>query len=136
MSNILRRTGIDVPDSVRRFLEGDVQLWPRIEEYRDSGSMVVRAEVPGIDPDRDVDIALTGNELEITVRHEEKAERKGKNGYRSEFRYGTATRTVTLPAGVHQEEITAKYTDGVLEVRIPVPEEPAPGSRKIPVFRT
>ena len=135
MTNILRRVGVDVPEPVRRFLEGDLDTWLRVEEYRDAGSLVVRAEVPGIDPDRDVDITLIGNQLQINVRHEERSEHKGKEGYRSEFRYGTFSRTVTLPAPVEQNDISAAYTDGVLEVRVPVPDEGTTQSRKIPVSR-
>ena len=133
--NILRRTGIDVPEPVRRFFEGDLGSWPRVEEYREGGSLVVRAEVPGIDPHRDVDIALVGNQLQLNVRHEEKSEHRDKEGYRSEFRYGTFSRTVTLPAAVDQNDVRASYNDGVLEVRVPVPEESEAGSRKIPITR-
>lgn len=135
MANILRRAGVEFPEPFRRFLEGDLDSWLRVEEYREGGNLVVKAEVPGIDPDKDVDITLAGNQLEISVRHEEKAEHRGKDGYRSEFRYGTFARTVSLPAPVNQEDVSASYTDGILEVRIPVPEEPAAGARKIPVSR-
>ncbi len=135
MANILRRAGVDVPEPVRRFLEGDVESWLRVEEYREADSLVVKAEVPGIDPEKDVDITLTGDQLQIAVHREEKSEHKGKRGYRSEFRYGSFSRTVTLPAGVQQDDVRASYNDGVLEVRIPVPEEPPSGSRKIPIAR-
>jgi HSP20 family protein len=135
MSNLMRRAGADITEPFRRFLEGDTGSWLRVEEYRDAGSMVVKAEVPGIDPDKDVDITLAGNELRIDVRHEEKSEHKGKHGYRSEFRYGTFSRTVSLPALVDEKDIKASYTDGILEVRIPVPEESGSQSRKIPVNR-
>jgi HSP20 family protein len=72
MNNILRRAGVDVPEPVRRFLEGDLASWLRVEEYRDAGALVIKAQVPGIDPDTDADITVTGNQLQITVRHEEK----------------------------------------------------------------
>lgn len=133
MNSIIRRTGSDITEPLRRFLEGDLGSWLRVEEYREDGTMVVRAEVPGIDPDRDVDITVAGNELQINVRHEEKSEHKDKRGYRSEFRYGTFSRTVTVPGPVQESAIRASYTDGVLEVRIPVPDETP--SRKIPVTR-
>ncbi|NKX51560.1 Hsp20/alpha crystallin family protein, partial [Arthrobacter deserti] len=81
------------------------------------------------------DITLAGNQLQIDVRHEEKSEHKDKEGYRSEFRYGTFSRTLTLPAAVDQSDVRASYSDGVLEVRIPVPEESEAGSRKIPIAR-
>ncbi|MFJ5700485.1 Hsp20/alpha crystallin family protein [Arthrobacter sp. NPDC093139] len=135
MANILRRAGVEFPEPFRRFLEGDLDSWLRVEEYREGGNLVVKAEVPGIDPDKDVDITLTGNQLEISVRHEEKAEHRDKDGYRSEFRYGTFARTVSLPAPVSQEDVSASYTDGILEVRIPMPEEPAASARKIRVSR-
>ena len=97
MANLLRRVGVDVPEPVRRFLEGDLDSWLRVEEYQEGDTLVVKAEVPGIDPEQDVDITLTGNQLHIGVRREEKSEHKSKHGYHSEFRYGTFSRTVTLP---------------------------------------
>jgi HSP20 family protein len=135
MSNLMRWTGADITEPFRRFLEGDTGSWLRVEEYRDAGSMVVKAEVPGIDPDRDVDITLVGDELRIDVRHEDKSEHKDKRGYRSEFRYGTFSRTVRLPAVIDEKDIRASYTDGILEVRIPVPEQSGTESRKIPISR-
>jgi HSP20 family protein len=135
MSNLMRWAGADITEPFRRLLEGDTGSWLRVEEYRDAGTMVVKAEVPGIDPDKDVDITLAGNELRIDVRHEEKSEHKDKRGYRSEFRYGTFSRTISLPSMVDEKDIRASYTDGVLEVRVPVPEESGNQSRKIPVNR-
>ncbi|MFE4837515.1 Hsp20/alpha crystallin family protein [Arthrobacter sp. NPDC056691] len=135
MTNIFRRAGVDIPEPFRRFLEGDLDAWLRVEEYREAGSLVVRAEAPGIDPDNDVDITLAGSQLQITVRREEQPERKEKEGYRSEFRFGTFSRTVSLPAPVNQEDIRASYTDGVLEVRVPLAEEHAAGGHKIRVSR-
>ena len=124
-----------MPEPVRRFLEGDLDSWLRVEEFRDGDSLVVKAEVPGIDPEKDVEITLLGTQLHIDVRREEKSEHKSKQGYRSEFRYGTFARSVTLPAGVSQDDIHATYQDGVLEIRVPVPVERESSSRKIPIAR-
>ena len=135
MANILQRIGVDVPEPVRRFLEGDLDSWLRVEEYREDGTLVVKAEVPGIDPESDVEINLVGNQLQIGVRREEKSEHKDKEGYHSEFRYGSFSRSVTLPAGVTQDDVQASYRDGVLEVRVPLPEEVASGPRRIPITR-
>lgn len=135
MTNIFRRAGVDIPEPFRRFLEGDLEAWLRVEEYREPRSLVVRAEAPGIDPDSDVDITLAGSQLQITVRREEKSEHKDKEGYRSEFRYGAFSRTVSLPSAVNQDDISASYNDGILEVRVPLPEEPAAGGRKVRVSR-
>ena len=136
MANILQRIGVDVPEPVRRFLEGDLDSWLRVEEYRDDdGNLVVKAEVPGINPESDVEINLVGNQLQIGVRREEKSEHKGKEGYHSEFRYGTFTRSVSLPAGVTQDDVQASYRDGVLEVRVRLPEQAVSGPRRIPITR-
>lgn len=128
MSNLMRWSGVDIADPIRRLLEGETGSWLRVEEYREGDSMVVKAEVPGIDPNKDVDITLTGDELRINVRHEEKSEHKDKRGYRSEFRYGTFSRSVALPGAV--------YNDGILEVRIPVSEQKESPARKIPITRS
>lgn len=135
MNNILRRTGTDITEPLRRFFEGDLDSWLRVEEYREAGTLVVKAEVPGIDPEKDVDITLTGDELRITVRHEEKSEHSGKEGYRSEFRYGTFSRAMTLPGAVDQADVKATCKDGILEVRVPVPEEKPSEKRTIPITR-
>ena len=135
MNSIIRRAGSDITEPFRRFLEGDLGPWLRVEEYREDGTMVIKAEVPGINPEKDVDITLVGNELQIDVRHEEKNEHKDKRGYRSEFRYGTFSRAVTLPVPVEEKDIKASYNDGVLEIRIPVPDQAETASRKIPVRR-
>lgn len=109
-----------------------MESWLRVEEYRDAGSLVIKAQVPGIDPDTDADITVTGNQLQITVRHEEKTQPEDIKGYRSEFRYGTLSRTLTLPAAVDPGEVKASYTDGVLEIRVPVPEQGSPETQKAP----
>jgi len=53
-----------------------------------------------------------------------------KAGYRSEFRYGSFQRSIALPPGVKEEEITASYKDGVLEVRAPAPATPPEATAK------
>jgi HSP20 family protein len=124
-----------MPEPVRRFFEGD---WEnptlKVEEYRDGNTLVVKAEVPGIDPDKDVDISISNGVLHIQAQREEKSETKDKSGYRSEFRYGSFTRDISLPAGCKEEDVTASYRDGVLEVRVPVPEQSATAS-KVPITR-
>jgi HSP20 family protein len=135
MANLLRRVGVDVPEPVRRFFEGDLDSWLRVEEYQEGDTLVVKAEVPGIDPERDVEITLADNQLHLGVRREEKSEHKSKHGYRSEFRYGNFSRIVTLPPGVNEQDVRAAYNDGVLEVRIPIPEGSGSESRKIPITR-
>ena len=113
----------DMLDPIKRFLDGDLTMTPsiKVEQFVDGTTLVVRAEVPGIDPDKDVDVSVSEGMLHIRAEREEKTEHKSKDGYRSEFRYGSFSRSVALPPGAKEEDITATYKDGVLEVRAPAP---------------
>ena len=90
----------------------------RIEETEEDGTYVVRAELPGIDPDKDVEVTLERGVLTIQA---ERSERK-QDKQRSEFRYGAFTRSVTLPEGVREEDVSAGYDNGILTVRAPMRE--------------
>lgn len=136
MTDMMKRTSREVIDPIRRFLEGDWDTSTiRVEEFIDGNTQVVRAEMPGIDPEKDVDVTVMNGILRIKAKREEKTEHKEKGGYRTEFRYGSFTRDIPLPDGIKDEDVTATYTDGVLEVRAPVPEETHPPSRKVQVSR-
>ena len=75
----------------------------RVEEDREDGQYVLRAEMPGIDPDKDVEISIANGVLTVTAeRREEKKEQQ-----RSEFRYGRFTRSVTLPGGANEDDVRA-----------------------------
>ncbi|HEX6310710.1 MAG TPA: Hsp20/alpha crystallin family protein, partial [Acidimicrobiia bacterium] len=92
----------------------------RIEQYEEGTELVVKAEMPGLDPDKDVDIQVVGETLRIRAerRQETKTEEKGR--YRSEFRYGSFSRTLPLPTGATEADVKATYKDGILEVRVPI----------------
>jgi HSP20 family protein len=90
----------------------------RVEDYVSEGQYVVRAELPGIDPEKDVEITVDDGVL--TVKAERREEKKESG--RSEFRYGSFTRSVTLPTGADEENVAASYRDGILEVRTPIKE--------------
>jgi HSP20 family protein len=101
----------------------------RIEDYIDEGGQyVLRAELPGIDPAKDVTVTVADGVLTV------KAERQDgiKEEHRSEFRYGVFVRTIALPAGADENDIAATYTDGILEVRIGM-RAAKPEPRQIPV---
>lgn len=138
MTELSKWAPSDMLEPVRRFLDGDLSMTPsmKVEQFQDGTTLVVRAEVPGIDPDKDVDVSVSDGMLHIRAEREEKSEHKSKNGYRSEFRYGSFSRSVALPAGAKEEDITATYKDGVLEVRAPAPvTATAEASKKIRVDR-
>jgi len=97
----------------------------RVEEVAQDNRYVIRAELPGLDPETDIEVSVEGRTLTIH------AERRQEDGgpYRSEFRYGSLTRLVRLPTRVDAKDITARYERGVLELSVPAREVKPEGSR-------
>jgi HSP20 family protein len=113
--------------------------WPfrdiKVEEYVEGDQLVIRAEVPGVDPDRDIDVSVDNGVLTISAeRRESNREKFGDRGFHTEFRYGSFVRQVRLPAGTSPEVVSATYKDGVLEIRMPKPTAEA-ASRRIQIQR-
>jgi HSP20 family protein len=100
----------------------------RLEDEIEDGHYVIRAELPGIDPAKDVDITVTDGQLTIKAERSEKKQSKG----RSEFSYGSFMRSVTLPAGADEDDITASYDKGILTVSVALPDAP-PAEKHIAV---
>ncbi|GAP54303.1 Hsp20/alpha crystallin family protein [Arthrobacter sp. 92] len=136
--DLLRRTPSELMDAMDRVFQHENQPLPiRVEEYVDGNTLVVRAEAPGLDPDKDIDVSVVDGALQIRAERKEEKEEKGKDSYRSEFRYGSFFRSVPLPQEVKEEDIKATYKDGVLEVRTPIPERAMTESKgtKLPITR-
>lgn len=95
---------------------------PAVDIYEQDGNIVLKAELPGVDPN-DVDVRVENNVL--TLRGERKLDSDvKKEGYhRVERAYGTFGRSFTLPTVVDTEKIKAEYKDGVLRVTLPKREE-------------
>jgi len=125
------------PERWRRMFDLDADLggWLRVEEFQDGDTLVVRAELPEIDPDKDVEVTISDGMLHIRAHRTERAEHKDREGYRSEFRYGSFERDVLLPSGVEDSDVAATYKDGVLEVRVSVPPAPKESTTKVTVTR-
>jgi HSP20 family molecular chaperone IbpA len=100
----------------------------RLEDEMKDGRYVVRAEIPGVDPAKDIDITVREGQLTIKA---ERSEKKEFNG-RSEFSYGSFVRTVSLPAGADEDNIEASYDKGILTVSVAV-SEPKPAERKVQI---
>ena len=106
----------------------------RVEQYRQDGTLVIRAELPGIDPDKDVELTVSHGMLHIDAERRKEQQREGKDYLRQELRYGPLSRALPLPEGVTGDDITATYKAGVLEIRVPEPKrEPA---KKIPISKS
>jgi len=108
------------PMSFPHWLEAGEPI--RVEEYREDGTLVVRADLPGIDPDKDVELTVVGGMLHIEAERREEEKREEKGYLRREVRYGAVSRSLPLPEGVTEADITASYKDGVLEIRVPEPK--------------
>jgi HSP20 family protein len=100
----------------------------RLEDEMQDGHYMIRAELPGIDPAKDIDVTVTDGRLTIAAERTERKESKG----RSEFCYGSFVRSVMLPAGADEGDITASYDKGILTVSVAVPEAP-PAEKHIKV---
>jgi HSP20 family protein len=132
--------GWDGPD-LSRWFEG-LRPWfreadqLRIEQELTDDTLVIRAEMPGVDPDKDVEITVLNGVLRIHAerRSEEKEESEGR--IRSEFHYGMFERTVRVPSDLDVEDVKASYQDGILEVRVPYKVPTEEGARKVVIDRS
>ncbi len=97
----------------------------RVEEAVTDDRYVIRAELPGLDPEADIEVTVDDRTLTI---HAERRQRSSEP-HRSEFRYGSLTRTVRLPAKIDANDVTARYEKGILEVSLPIPAEKPEGKR-------
>ncbi|MDO9495672.1 MAG: Hsp20/alpha crystallin family protein [Nocardioides sp.] len=107
----------------------------KVEEFVEDDTCVIRAELPGVDPDEDVDISVADGVLHLRAERKERTEEKMPHGYRSEFHYGMFDRSIRLPEGTTENDISATYKDGILEVRVPAPTPVEASTRKIQVNR-
>jgi HSP20 family protein len=111
-----------------------VQTGIPVEEFIDNDTLIVRAQIPGIEPDTDVEITVSDNQLHLRVERRQEARVEEQGLARQEFHYGSFYRSIPLPAGTREDEIDANYRDGILEVRVPV--DPAQWSSKtVPIDR-
>lgn len=123
------RAPLDFPES---WMEGFGETAIRVEEFEENNHLVVRAEVPGVNPDEDVEITVTEGVLRIMVQRKKESKIENRRRYRSEFQYGSFVRTIPLPAGATEKDVKADYKDGVLEVRVPINGQHAE-AKKIPI---
>ncbi len=116
--------------------DGDGNNLIQVEEFTEGDRLVVRAEIPGINPEKDVQITVSAGMLQISAERSEEESSSGRHFRRHELRYGSFARQIPLPDGVDESAIDASYKDGILEVRIPMPgASTAEPARQIPVTR-
>ncbi len=100
----------------------------RVEDSLTDTEYILRAELPGLDPSKDITVTVDQDFLTVSAERREEEHVRG----RTEFRYGMLQRSIRLPAGADAEHITAAYDKGILTVKVPLPAK-EPGGRQIPI---
>ena len=136
MSTLLRRDPKTIfPDLVDWFEEPFLTLRPylgqpiKVEEYVEDDHYLIRAELAGIDPEKDIEVTVAAGYLTIRAERSEKTEGK----HRSEFRYGSFSRTLALPAHADEDAVTASYHHGILTISVGLKTEQKASAKKIEV---
>jgi HSP20 family protein len=130
MSALMPRLFGDFTD----WLETDFPLRPglviRVEDHYTDTEYQLRAELPGLDPEKDIQITVEKGVLTIHAERREDEQTR----HRSEFRYGMLQRSVRLPANADEAKIMATYANGILSVTVPLTTA-EPTGRQIPVTK-
>lgn len=92
---------------------------PPLEVFEKGGDLVVKVELPGIDPAKDVTVTVEDGYLVIHGERKESTEAKELGFYRKETLYGAFERHVPIPAGVKESAVKADYKDGILMIVVP-----------------
>lgn len=121
----------EVPKGLaREGLSGLTGWAPSVDVSESDKAITIRAETPGVDPS-DIEVTLTGQTLTISGEKREATETKDQNWHRSERRFGSFKRSVTLPMSVDIENVSAKHEHGVLVIQLNKCESAVP--KRIPV---
>jgi HSP20 family protein len=133
----LRKLSWDFGQFFRGFMEPsaippDYCASPAVESFRHNGSLVVKVDLPGVNPK---DVHLTAAQELLTIEGERKREEEipETSLIRDELCYGSFRRSLAIPEGVKIEEIKAKYHDGILEITIPTEEHSLPKKIEVKV---
>jgi HSP20 family protein len=109
------RMPVEMESGERRRWSLAVDIIERDDNY------LLRADVPGIEAD-EITIEVENDVLTVSAEHEESEEEEKDHYLRRERRYGSASRSITLPKGVTPDQVEATCKDGVVEVSVPKPK--------------
>ncbi len=105
---------------------------PQVETVQRDNTLVVRADLPGVKRE-DIHVEVDRGMLTLSGERRQEEETREEGLYRSERRYGSFYRAIPLPEGVNEDQITASYDNGVLEVTVPLPQEQQQRGRRIEI---
>jgi HSP20 family protein len=129
----------DIDDLFRRFFPSDSEgnserplgNWlPSMEAFERDGKYVVRADVPGVEPN-EIEVSVLNDTLTVKGERKRLNEVKEKDYHYSETAYGRFERRLALPKGTDAEKISAKFENGVLEISMPLPASAQ--AKKVPI---
>ena len=129
----------DIDDLFRRFFSGDNEEtnelsmtgWlPAMEAFERDGQYVIRADVPGVDPN-EVEVSVLNDALTLRGERKRSHEVTEKDYHYSETAYGRFERRFALPKGIDPEKVAAKFENGVLEISTPLPQSAT--AKKVPI---
>lgn len=106
---------------------------PAADVHQDGADLVITLELPGVDPDRDVDVEVAEGRLSIAGSRAERTESESGGTFVREIRAGRFQRTFRLPDGMAPEQVEASYDRGLLQVRVRDVRKPAAGPTKVQV---
>ena len=116
--------------------EASTRTWaPPVDIYEDGDNLVMKAELPGINPD-DVEVRVEDNTLYLKGERKFEKEVKEENYHRVERAYGTFARAFSLSNTIDSDKVAANYKDGVLTLTLPKREEAKPKAIKINVNKS
>lgn len=101
-----------------------------IDMYQQDNALIIKAPLPGVKPE-DIDISVVGDTLTIKGETKEEKEVKEENVIRRERRFGSFSRSVSLPTAVDTSKASATFENGVLTLTLPVAEEAKPKAIKV-----
>ena len=106
--------------------DGGSRSWvPSVDVWETDSDVVYAFDLPGI-PEEKISVEVEEGALTVAGERERTQETDDDRFYRYERRFGSFARTIGLPQGVKEDAIKADYRDGVLEIRVPKPEQPKP----------
>jgi len=113
--------------------EPGVRTWaPAVDVYETEQNLVLKAEIPGIDP-KDLEVRVEDGTLYLRGERKTESDLKEGNYHRIERSYGAFNRTFALPGSIDTNKVAAEYKSGVLTLTIPKKEEAKPKTIKVQV---
>jgi HSP20 family protein len=95
----------------------------KVEQRTTADRLEVHAEIPGVDPRKDIKVTLGDGFLRIDAHRHKETDVESWTHVASEFQYGSVYRLIGVPIGVRPEDVTATYRNGVLMIEAKLPEE-------------